>query len=334
MTRLKESSVNLHSNSRLTLIVTASYVMLSFLIVAIVMTVGNTNLGRLITLNKCNYQYSATMGKSNGKDEYYLFEAGIGFTSSKESNRGINAEILMQVAESDYTDSVNWNANNLSIYEIAISEDLARKYGLKVGSALYARHIVDGNLYEYTVTQLLPYFPGTGISGTNSYSDGVIIMGYDSKYEQNISHTTIFFTNELINDLISEYSEVPVNIVYRDDLIASTKEKLVPYLILLGVLGIVITLAFIYVLLHVIICDYKRLIMLGFRKRDLDMAFCIYTFLPFTFSSLCIVVLSVGLIYVLDFCREALWFSVVLLLVELITFVGASFMAMWRVWRA
>ncbi len=130
VTRLKGSSVNFHPNPKLTLIVAALYAVLSFLLVAIVIIVGNTNLGRLITFNKCSYQYSATLGKSIGQDDYYLFEAGIGFTRSKESNRGINAEVLMQTAESDYTDSVSWNAYKLSTYEIAISADVAREYGL------------------------------------------------------------------------------------------------------------------------------------------------------------------------------------------------------------
>ena len=98
-------------------------------------------------------------------------------------------------------------------------------------------------------------------------------MGYDSRYEQNISHTTVFFTNESITDLAYKYSETPVNIVYLDDMIATTKGKLLPHLILLVFFGIVLTVVFVYTLLQAVVCDYKRLIMLGFRKRDLNMAF-------------------------------------------------------------
>lgn len=331
---MKESSVNLHANPRLTLIVTALYAMLSFLLVAIVIFIGNTNLGRLITLNKCDYQYSATMGKSIGKDDYYLFEAGIGFTYSKESNRGINAEILMQTAESNYTDSVNWNAHSLSTFEIAVSADVAREYGLTVGSALYAKHIVDGNLYEYTVAQILPYFPGVELSAANSYSNGAIIMGYDSKYVENVSHTTIFFTDDPITDLTRKFSETPVNIVYRADIITFIKSKLAPYLILLVILGIALTSIFVYTLLRVVICDYKRLIMLGFKKRELNKTFSIYSSLHFGFANLSTAVLSIGLVFLFGFCVETSWFLIGLLLVNLITFISVSSVVKWRVWRA
>jgi hypothetical protein len=187
---------------------------------------------------------------------------------------------------------------------------------------------------EYTVTQLLPYFPGTGISNAFSYSDGVIVMGYDSRYEQNISHTTVFFTNESITDLADKYSETPVNIVYRDDMIATTKGKLLPHLILLVFFGIVLTVVFVYTLLQAVVCDYKRLIMLGFRKRDLNMAFNAYSSLPFVCSTLCTATLLVCLIHLLDFCREAIWFEVVLLIVESLTYIGASYIAKRQVWRA
>ena len=334
VTRLKENSVKIHANSRLTLIVAASYAVLSFLLVAIVIILGNTRLGRLITLNESRYEYSATLGKSIGQDDYFLFDAGIGFTLFRDSNRGINAEVLMQTAESEYTDSVNWNAAKLSASEIAISADVASEYRLKVGDVLYSRHIVDGSLSEYTVTQLLPYFPGTGISNVSSYSDGVIVMGYDSKYEKNISHRTIFFTNESIVALANKYSETPVDIVYRDDMIASFKGRLMPYLILLGGLGIVLTVAFIYALLNAVIYDYKRLIMLGFRKRDLNMAFSGYSTLPFVCAALYTAGLSVCLIHLMNYCLEAIWFLIVLLIVESLTYISASFIAKRQAWRA
>ena len=330
---MKESSIRFHSNPKLVWIATISYALLSFLLVAVIVIIGNNDLGRLITLDKSGYQYSGIMKKSIGRDDYYLFDAAIGFTCSRESNRGISAEVMMQTAESDYTDSINWNADKLSTYEIAISADIARTYGLKVGSVLYSRHIVDGNLYEYTVAQLLPCFPGIGSSNTNSYNNGVIIMGYDSRYELNVFHTDIFFTDESITDLTSRYSETPINIVYRDDLIAFTKDKLVPYIILLGVLGLVLTFAFFYALLHAVIYDYKRLIILGFREHDLNIAFNGYIIPPFVFAALCNAVLSVCLICLLGFSCEAIWFLIVLLIVELLTFIIAEFIAKWQVWR-
>ena len=334
MTGLKGSSVRFHPNPKLVLIVTASYALLSFLLVVVIVMLGNNILGRLITLNKCDYQYSATMEKSIGQDDYYLFEAAIGFTRFRESSQGINAEVMMQTTKSDYIDLVNWSVDSFLIYEVAISADVARAYGLTIGSALYSKHIVDGNVYEYTVTQLLPYFPGTGISLSHSYAEGVIIMGYDSRYDQNISHTTIFFTNDPIIDLTKKFSETPINIVYRDDMIATIQGKLVPYLILIGALGIVLTLAFSQALMHMAISDYKRFIMIGFRKHDLSRAFCTYNATPFVLSVFCTAALSAGMILLLNISLGATWFLIILLLVELITFIITSFISKWRVWRS
>ena len=334
VTCLKGNSVKIHADSRRALIVAVSYAVFSFLLVAIVIILGDISLGRLITLNKCGYQYSATTRKSLGQDDYFLFDAGIGFTRSVDSNRGINAEVLMQTSESEYTDSVSWNAHRLSPSEIAVSSDVARTYGLKVGDVLYSRHVVDGNLSEYTVAQLLPYFPGTGISIASSYSDGVIVMGYDSKYEKNISHRAIFFTNESIVALTNKHSETPVDIVYRDDMIATTQGKLMPYLFLLGGLGIVLTIAFVCILLRSVVYNFKRLIMLGFRKRDLDIAFSAYSAFPFICAALCIAALSLRLIHVLNYCRETIWFLIVLLIVESLTYISALLIAKRQMWRA
>lgn len=334
VTRLKGNTVKIHANSRLTLTVAASYAVLSFLLVAIVIILGDTSLGRLITLNECSYEYTATLGKSIGQDDYFLFDAGIGFTRFRDSSHGISAEILMQTADSEYTDLVNWNANKLSASEIAVSSDVARMYGLKVGDILYSRHVVDGSLSEYKVAQLLPYFPSTGISIASSYSDGVIVMGYDSKYEKNISHRTIFFTNESIVALTNKHSETPVDIVYRDDMIATNQGKLMPYLLLLVGLGIVLTVAFVYILLHAIVFNFKRLMMLGFRKHDLDMAFSAYSTFPFICAALCIAALSLCLIHLLNYCRETIWFLIVLLIVESLTYICALLIAKRQVWRA
>lgn len=89
-----------------------------------------------------------------------------------------------------------------------------------------------------------------------------------------------------------------------------------------------------HTLLQAVVCDYKRLIMLGFRKRDLNMAFNAYSSLPFVCSTLCTATLLVCLIHLLDFCREAIWFEVVLLIVESLTYIGASYIAKRQVWRA
>ena len=330
---MKWNSISLHTNTRWTLLIVVLFAVLSTLLVSVVTMIADNHLGRLVTLKQSSYLYSVNMKESIGQDDYYLFDAGIVFTLSVGSNRGVNADAVMQTAESEYTDIVSWKVGKLSTSEIAISQDVARTYGLDVGDKLYSRHTVDGMTHEYTIKQLLPHIASFSASAKSTYSDGVIVMGYDKQYVENIANNVIVFTDEQIDVLARKYSETPVNIVYRDDETETARAQLIPFVFLLVSLAVMLTVAFVYFLTHDIVCDYKRLIKLGFMKRQLDFSYVFYITSSFLLAVLITILSSLLLFHILVFNFVDIWFLFLMLLGELSTLIISVSLIKWRVWR-
>lgn len=321
--------IQLHADTRRTRIAMASFAVLSFLLlVGVVSSSGSMALSRLIALWNSDYAYSTTLRESIGRDDYYQFDAGIGFTRSEGSNRGIHADVLMQTADSDYTASVSWNVERLGTFEVAISEDVARAYGLRAGDRLHSKHIVDGTWHEYTVRQLLPC--ATGLHD----SEGVIVMGYDGQYVENISHEAIIFTSEAIEDLAERYSEVPLVIAYRDDEIAAAVVRFIPPLLVLVLFTGVLTFLFAYNLALAIWGDYRRRIMLGFGRRGLKRAYWLYIGRAYLLAVLPLALLSGLTLLALRYGPADMSFLSTMLLTATATMVAVAALEDERAWRS
>ena len=93
----------------------------------------------------------------------------------------------MQSQIVDYTELVCWNAKKLESNEVAISSLLADKYKLSVGDKIYSKHIVYGNTQEYIIVQVLPGLSNYRLDQKSLNNDGIIIIGEDSAYVNNIS---------------------------------------------------------------------------------------------------------------------------------------------------
>ena len=331
---MRKERINLHANRMWVLSATSVYAVLSILLVTIVILVGNKHLARLISLDHSSYLYSSTMKSSIGQDDYYRFDAGIGFTQSVDAKRGINADIIMQTAESNYTDSVDWNADKLSTHEIAVSGEIARENGIDVGSVLYSKHVVDGITYEYTITQVLPFVSAISLEGIQTSADGIIIMGYDEQYASHLSHTVLVFTKEPIESLTKMYSEAPVGIVYRDDNVSKLKAQLLPYIVLLIASTILLTVIFVFTMTRLVVYEFRRFQVLGFPKHNLNRSFDCYITAPFALAILCISIVSVTIPHLLPVSQASIWFPAIMLFVEVLAFTCTVSLIKWRVWRS
>ena len=151
---MENKQINLHMDRK-----RASLVMLFFALALVfngvlaILSIGK-NLAQISSLLRSDYEYSVTMRDPILQDDYYQFEAGISYSLSRESQTSLNAEILMQTGDSLYTTSVDWNAEQLSKYGVAISDGMARRYGLKLGDLLYSKHIVDGTIHELSLIHI------------------------------------------------------------------------------------------------------------------------------------------------------------------------------------
>lgn len=263
--------IALHAEPRKTIIASLAFTLISFFLMLILILSVNKDAIQLNSLLQSDYDYSVMMQDTVRKDDYYQFNAGIEFTLSADANTSLNADIVMQSKDSLYTDMVSWNAEPLSANGVAVSENVAKSNNLHIGDKLYSKHIVNGEKCEYTIEQFLPEAISVRATNGTSHSDGIIIMGYDERYIENITHSSIVFTKDSINDLSAIGS--PENIVYRDDEIISSLRSIILYLAVLSVVSIVATVALTVMLTKSFSSNFRRLIILGFDRKQLNKAY-------------------------------------------------------------
>lgn len=323
--------IALHAEPRKTIITSLVFTLISFFLMLILMLSANKDAIRLNSLLHSGYDYSVTMQDTVRKDDYYQFNAGIEFTLSANANTSLNADIVMQSKDSLYTDMVSWNAEPLNTSGVAVSENLAKSNNLHIGDRLYSKHIVNGESCEYTIEQLLPEAVSVRANNGMNHSDGIIIMGYDERYIENITHSSIVFTKDSINDL-SEIGS-PENIVYRDDEIKSSLRNIIPYLAVLSVISIVTTIALTVLQTKFVSCNFRRLIMLGFDRKQLNTAYYRLVHVDGIVSIIASFALS-GIVFL--FIKLSVVKLLILLLipcVEVITLLIASNISNKRLWR-
>ena len=216
------------------------------------------------SLLNSKYEYSCISVQSVGVDDYYVFNASINYSVLRDSKKSMNVDVLMQTKDSEYTDLVFWRANKLKENEIAISDNIAVKNHISEGDKLYSKHIVTGEIVDYTVKQIVPASTDSRI--VNEYlKDGIIIMGYDAEYVNNLSHKVVLFTKQSVND----YKGI-TEIIYREDEIGIVLFEMLPYIII----AIIVT-GIVFFLLMVLIgnsisCNFRRLVIIGVSKRILN----------------------------------------------------------------
>lgn len=323
--------IALHAEPRKTIIASLVFTLISFFLMLILMLSANKDAIRLNSLLQSDYDYSVTMQDTVRKDDYYQFNAGIEFTLSADANTSLNSDIVMQSKDSLYTDMVSWNAESLSTNGVAVSENVAKSNNLHIGDKLYSKHIVNGESCEYAIEQLLPEAVSVRVTNGMNHSDGIIIMGYDERYIENITHSSIVFTKDSINDLSAVGS--PENIIYRDDEIISSLRSIIPYLAVLSIVSIVTTVALTVLLTKSVSSNFKRLIMLGFDRKKLNTAF--YRLVRGTVSISIIASVALSGIVFLFVNYNAVKLLILLLIpfIEIITLLIASNISNKRLWR-
>ena len=251
----------------------ALFFVISILLSVVASVSTNRDFIQLKSLMCSDYEYTAIMRTPIDQDNYYQFNAGVYFTSSPHAETGLNVEILMQDTEVEYTDSVYWNVGKLGNYDVAISRNIAIDNGLEIGDKLYSKHIVDGIIYEYSVVEILPDVANVRASEEKDYNDGIIVMGFDRQYIENITHHSIVFTKESVDVLASKYSDMPESILYRTDEMLHVFKELLPYLVLFVVLSILNVAGLVFFITKEVVHNFKRLIVLGFERKMLNKSY-------------------------------------------------------------
>ncbi len=293
----------------------------------------STNSAQLNTLLLSDYDYSATTANAVLKDDYYQFDAGISFTLSADAEKSISAEVLMQPKEAIYTDLIIWNADVLGPDSVAITHGLARSNGLSLGDTIFSKHIADGTVHKYTVEQILPELVNIRISERQGYQDGIIIMGNDIQYVDNISHRSIVFTKETVEDLAVQAAGMPENIIYRSEEIVSVSKLILPYWCLFALLLVLIMYVFLFLLTKEIRYNFKRLIVLGFSKEGLNHSFYSQLYIVCIPPILIAFFLAVSVSQIWEFSFVEAVLLLALLLLAILTVIFSANSSNRRMWR-
>ena len=231
---------------------------------------------QLSALFRSKYVYSAFTSDSFGNDDYYTFSSTISFSLTKDSDRTLNADVLMQTNETCYTDALSWNAQILSPNRVAVSKNIADKYNLQIGDHLYSKHNVNGTVVEYTIDQILTSVNCARVTG--SLRTGLVIVGYDDTYVNNLSHEILFYDKENLNNSETRASSNLRDIKYREDELAALLKIVLPYLIVVLVLSIVTTIVYVWLSVRDIEGCIKWLAALGSPKKQINSSYYRFTY--------------------------------------------------------
>lgn len=330
---MKKLSINLHIDYKKVLCVMLLFSLISIVINGILGLAINENLVELKALLKSDYTYSVITHKSLGVDDYYQFNASISFSTLPEDATSLNAEVLMQSESSNYTDSVYWNGESLSETGVAVSRGLAQRYGLHLGDSLFSKHNVDSEIHEYSIEEILPDVTHSRITKQNSFNSGIIIMGYDKKYVDNITHTWVAFTSKTIEGISDDDAVEPEGIIYRDDEISSTAIALLPYFVIFTLVCVLGVSLILLVLSKDCSYNFRRLIALGFEKRKLNRAYYKLTRGLGIANIMIATLISAGIFTLLGICSLGFIILCWDVLVEIIVLLLLSTGLKRRLWR-
>lgn len=244
--------------------------------IVLILSLNDTSI-QLNALLRSDYDYSLVTQNPVGINDYYLFNASIEFAPTAESGTSLNADVIMQTESSSYTDLVSWNVKRLSSNGVAISQNLARSNEIKLGGKIYSKHIVTGEICEYTVEEILPDAKTIRVSSKINNSNGIIIMNCDETYLENISHSVVAYSNDSIDEFQQKHSQAFEDIIYRDDEISDTIKTMIPYVAVFVVCACVATVVFVILAVKKISTNIGRLIILGFEKKRINKSFYRFT---------------------------------------------------------
>lgn len=246
----------------------------TFLLISLAVSIAvSIDMFQLNALSRSKYEYSATAQHSTLENTYYQYNAGISFTTTEKSQTRLNIEVLMQTEEGPYSDVIYWNTTKLNSDGVAVSKNVADRHGLNVGDTIFSKHIVDGITKAYIIEKILPVVTSARVSGNGKDSDGIIVMGYDEQYAANISYSCIIFTSEPIEVVAEGCSEMPTDILHRQDEIITVVMRILPYLLcyILGAAALVV-IAMIF-LSKSVASNFKRLASNGANFGALNHAY-------------------------------------------------------------
>ena len=330
---MNRAGIDMHQNQRKTFVLIIVLTLALLFSLLILISSQKDEISHLGALRGSTYLFSGKTQECIGQDEYYFFDAGIAFTRSLESETSINADVIMQSSVSDYTESVKWNAVPLGVHEVAITENIARINGLKVGNEIFSKHIVSGSIIAYTIRQVLPEASRVRITEKREFTNGIIIMGYDSLYINHITHSILAFSSEPLDVFSQKYLQTPHSITYRADEIKLLLRQVLPALCIVAGCSAFFTILFVILFAKDVQHYYRRLIMLGFAKQLLITAYRKYLYGAIGISLILYAALSSVILYYLGCGYTGVIIVLCTVVIDILAMLIGSIVCQKQAWR-
>lgn len=239
------------------------YMIISCIAVIVAVLAKSENFIQLDALNDSTYRYAEITGNPIGKDDYYVFDTNIDFYKGADDRKYIGGNIIMQVNNSHYSTDVAWNAKHLNRDELAISGNIARKNNIGVGDYLWSKNVVSDKVCKYVVRQIIPRVSNISLIDNTSYGDGIIIMGYDCSFCENISHKVLAYVKNSSN-------AASLKMIYRYDEITDNIKQTMPYVGVSLIIVIILTVIYVVSLKEDLKMNFRRRIAIGVVTKILD----------------------------------------------------------------
>lgn len=330
MVDLKNRAIDLHMNWKRALCFVVFFSLIASALNVILAITTDKECAELTSLAQSKYEYSAYAIYPDKLNSFYRFNADISFMTSIDVKVSLSADTVMQDIAVEYTDQVSWSAPKLANNEVAVSKSLARKYKLNVGDKLYSKHIVNGEICEYHIATILPEATNVRVTNAKNYYKGVIIMGYDKTYIDNISSYEVIFTTKSVAEL--EANSL-TNIVYREDEILSVLKDVLPYWIIFLLLSCMTMVGLAIFIYTKVKYNFVRLAWLGFDEKKLNRSYRSLN-IKIGFAGIGIsFIASIGIILFMRLCDTHIWFCTIELILEAITLLAVTEVIRKRLWR-
>ena len=150
-----------------------------------------------------NYQYIYEVTGSTHNNDY-MYCSSVCFYADKNMSESILSECLMMLNDSNYNFETPIRMNKcLKSREIAITTNLAKQFGLKIGSEIFSKHNIRNKIEKYTIVEILPVAYGI-LRVDYAINQGLIIMGCDLDYLNNTNYSYVGFSEKDPTALIQD----------------------------------------------------------------------------------------------------------------------------------
>lgn len=218
---------------------------------AVIMIVSSLSLERIY--KQLNY-YSLDNTKyvievnQSVKQNDYLNCSSVTFYCNEDLNNSLYTENFMIINDTNYQETLPFYLSKpLGEREIAVSYNIAKEYRLTKGSIIYSKNNIINQVLEYKVVEIIPICYGV-LKVDYKLNHGIIIMGYDETYEENVENSYISFCANDPTKLIQENKANLISFIN----ISEQKKPLLNKFIINLIIGILVIILFtiVYKIIH------------------------------------------------------------------------------------